>query len=365
VSLKVLVKTALAEVVCRTGADRLLRARPRAEAGPLVLGYHQVVEDCGRAGAAIPAMLVSTRTLERQLDCVGRRFRFVSLDELGEHLESGRPAGRPVAAVTFDDGYGDVYEHAFPLLRRKGIPAAVFVVTDLIGTSRLQRHDRLHLAVARVLRDADGGRRLLGLLAETGHQRAVREAVAAALPAGAFATVRALIPSLPAGELESVLEALGRGSATDVDHPELWPLTWEKVTEMAAAGITFGSHTRRHALLTRESREGAREELRGSREALEKRLGSPVRHFVYPDGAFDDAVVEEVAAAGYRYAYTTCGHRDRRHPLLTVPRRVLWENSSRGRAGGFSTAVMQCEAGGVFDLAHRCRQLHRRAEAFA
>ena len=61
---------------------------------------------------------------------------FVSLDELGQRLSEGRRDDRPLAAVTFDDGYRDVYENAFPMLVRKGIPAAVFVVTKLIGTSR-------------------------------------------------------------------------------------------------------------------------------------------------------------------------------------------------------------------------------------
>ena len=70
------------------------------------------------------------------------------------------------------------------------------------------------------------------------------------------------------------------------------------------------------------------------------------------------AVVDEVAAAGYRYAYTTCRHRDARHPLLTVPRRCLWENSSRDRSARFSSAVMQCQVRGVFDFVSPCRQAH-------
>src|SRR5207244_13385113 len=93
--------------------------------------------------------VTSRRMLERQLAWIGRHFRFISLDELCPRLECGESFDEPVAAITFDDGYRDVYDHAFPLLKRKGIPWAVFVVTGLIGTSRLQSYDKLYLLIAR------------------------------------------------------------------------------------------------------------------------------------------------------------------------------------------------------------------------
>src|SRR5262245_55147977 len=139
--------------MARSGAFRLLRPRAEAEGAPLVLGYHRVVQDTAGDGS-IPAMLVSTAMLERQLEWVGGRYRYVSLDELSRSLQRGGPPG-PLAAVTFDDGYADVYHHAFPLLRRMGIPAAVFVVTDLVGSARLQTHDRLFLAITRLLARPD------------------------------------------------------------------------------------------------------------------------------------------------------------------------------------------------------------------
>ena len=80
-----------------------------------------VVDDSRRRRASIIApMLVSRRMFERQLDWIGRRFRFVSLDELGSRLESGQPFSTPTATVTFDDGYRDMYEHAFPVLEAQG-----------------------------------------------------------------------------------------------------------------------------------------------------------------------------------------------------------------------------------------------------
>lgn len=354
-TLRALIKTVTAEALCRSGADRWL---PPQLSGALVLGYHQVVPDSTAGAGCIPAMLVTTTTLERQLDAVGRRFRFVSLDELGAHLESGRPSDRPLAAVTFDDGYRDVYEHAFPLLRRKGIPAAVFVVTGLLGSARLQTHDRLYLALTRLLGRVDGAALLGQRLAGLGLQPPALRRIAAGDGPDAFAVMRALLDALAACDLERVLQALAAEDPSDADLLALRPLNWEMVVEMHRAGFTIGSHTCRHALLTHEGPDRVREEVSASRQELEARLGAPVRHFAYPDGRFSPAVVDAVASAGYRFAYTTCGHRDPRRPLLTVPRRLLWENSWRDAGGRFSPAIMRCEVQGLFDLFGRCRQDH-------
>src|SRR5262249_61211311 len=113
---------------------------------PLIVGYHRVVESFDRSKAtAIPSMLISTSMWERHLDWLAKRFSFVSLDEVGLHLELARPFRRPTVAITFDDGYRDVYHQAYPLLKKKGIPAAVFVVTGLVGTDRPQIFDRFYL----------------------------------------------------------------------------------------------------------------------------------------------------------------------------------------------------------------------------
>ena len=82
--LRLRVKTAGASLLHRTGADQLVGLLAGSRRAPLVLGYHRVVEDFEASSrTSVPAMLVSRRMLERHLDWIGRRFRFVSLDELG------------------------------------------------------------------------------------------------------------------------------------------------------------------------------------------------------------------------------------------------------------------------------------------
>jgi peptidoglycan/xylan/chitin deacetylase (PgdA/CDA1 family) len=125
------------------------------------------------------------------------------------------------------------------------------------------------------------------------------------------------------------------------------------------AGMTIGSHTRTHVLMTNESGQRAADEASGSREDIEKRLGTRVSHFAYPSGQFNADSVSAVADAGYRFGYTTCSHRDSGHPQLTVPRTLLWENSCRDFRGGFSGPMLSCQIHRAFDVVSGCRQHHR------
>jgi peptidoglycan/xylan/chitin deacetylase (PgdA/CDA1 family) len=350
-------KTALASTIARVHGGGMPRSRTRRGASPLVLGYHRVVESFEEASRTdMPSMLVSARMLEDHLDCIGRRFTFVGLDEIGAHVVSGEPFEKPVAAVTFDDGYRDVYEQAFAILQRKGIPAAVFVVTELVGKPFWQVHDKLYHLVAKAFsvwndpqRELEALFGALNLPAESvsrnGLTQSPLRAVSAMLPEMSLANVRRLMDGLEA--------SVGNGFRSI-------PLTlsWPELSRMHAAGVTIGSHTRNHVSLPMESPEDVADELTGSKRQLEEHLGCSIDHFAYPGGQFTREVVEAVAGAGYRFAYTACCHGDRRHPALTIDRLLLWEGSSVDGHGRFSPAVLTCQAQNLWPPARRCSRAH-------
>jgi peptidoglycan/xylan/chitin deacetylase (PgdA/CDA1 family) len=282
-----------------------------------------------------------------------------SLDAGGACLARGLPPRRPLAAVTFDDGYRDVHENAFPLLRRKGIPAAVFLVTQLVGTDTLQRHDHLHallrIGLRRWARPAEALRRRLAH-PDIPEGRALRLGD----DHDAFGWTRLVLTSLSSRGLDRLIALLeDELGAPRQAPPGFLPMTWSMVAEMHAAGMTIGSHTRTHALLTNESQARVLDEALASRRELEQRLGTPVRHFAYPDGRFNRTAVRAVRLAGYRCAFTTCSHQDPRHPLLTIPRRVLSEHSAVDTRGRFVPAVLHClEQGWLFGRSGCTRQSH-------
>jgi peptidoglycan/xylan/chitin deacetylase (PgdA/CDA1 family) len=358
--LRRLAKTGIACALHSTGADKLIGVLSGSRSMPLVIGYHRVVEDfTSSAKDYMPEMLISCRTLEHHLDWLGRRYRFLSLDDVGAQLESGEPFDKPVAAITFDDGYAAVYHHAFPLLQRKGIPAAIFVVTDLVNTARLQIYDKLYLLLTRCLSRWQSASQDLARMLTRLEVRLPRVDNMDAVVRDPFTAMRVLVTNLSQSEICRVIEALeAQVKIEEGEASELHPLTWEMVLEMHRAGMTIGSHTKTHVLLPNEHCERVLDETANSRRALERRLRTSIVHFAYPDGRFTPATVSSVADAGYRFGYTTCLHRDPLYPLLTIPRTLLWENSCMDALGHFSPSIMSCQAYGVFDFVAGCKQNH-------
>jgi hypothetical protein len=58
--------------------------------------------------------------------------------------------------------------------------------------------------------------------------------------------------------------------------------------------------------------------------------------------------------AGYRCGYTSCSHRDETRPWLTIPRRVLWEQSAINTDGRFSAPILRCQTDGFLMTGADC-----------
>ena len=348
-------KSVVASAMSATRADRLLHRLAGEAAAPLVLGYHRVVDDFDRhASAAIPPMLTSRRMLEQHLDWLAGRYRFVSLDELAARMESGRPFEEPVAALTFDDGYRDIYDQVFPVVRARGIPAAVFVATDFVSRRVPLAHDRLYLLVTLALRTTAGREVLAQLLPGTSARRWSDRGAGDT----AYFMTACLLGALPRAAIAEAIVQLETALGVSEYVPAAEALTWPMLAELAAGSVTIGFHTASHTALTNERAEVVADELGRSRAILEKRLGREVRYFAYPNGRFNRAVVRAVSQAGARLAFTSCRHVDAAHPHLTVSRRLLWQQSCVGPSGAFSPAVMSAHLNGVFDCVTPCLEDH-------
>jgi peptidoglycan/xylan/chitin deacetylase (PgdA/CDA1 family) len=85
-----------------------------------------------------------------------------------------------------------------------------------------------------------------------------------------------------------------------------------QLREWVAAGMEVGAHSRTHPHLTELSSGALHDEVHGCKAELEDMVGREVRHFCYPYGSRDDAVVAEVRRAGFETA--ACIRRGRARP---------------------------------------------------
>lgn len=103
-----------------------------AESGRVaVIMYHDVIETRGPGSVWFDCTVDEfKRDIE---EIVANGFSVLTLDQLYRHLTTGAPVPPRSVVLTFDDNYQGFYDHALPILKEHGFPAAVFVHTAYVG----------------------------------------------------------------------------------------------------------------------------------------------------------------------------------------------------------------------------------------
>ena len=302
-----------------------------------ILAYHRVVADIAYAEqTSIFGLVVSAATFARHLEILREAYEILSLDEALAVLRGERQIARPAAVITLDDGYRDVYEEAWPVLRRMNVPAVVYVPTALIGTTQLLDHDRLYWLV---LQAHERGLDLRAPLEAAGMPP---EHAASLCAVHDVTRVTDQLNYQPLAVRQPILQSLETAlGLCPEDYPASYQLLdWTMIREMVAGGITFGAHSERHVILTLEPETVADDEIRRSKRVLEEQLQRPIQHFAYPNGYYNDAVRQMVERAGFASATTIERTWVRRGAdPFTLGRFSICEESTRGITGKYSTAV--------------------------
>lgn len=270
---------------------RMRRLRP--DERPIILCYHRVIE----LPTDLFNLAVHPRRFAAQMEALTKRRSVVPLDAL--LARPGHAGGKPLAAITFDDGYFDAVEYAKPILARYGASGTVYVATGIFDGSSEFWWDELERIV---LGCPQEGLPLLaraaGVPADRGRTADIgREALT-------FAIHRRLKPLSNAAreaELRSLAETAGTGRGV---RPEYRGSTRAELRAAADEVLQIGAHTRSHPSLPTCSPGDLADELAGPRRELEELLGSPVKHFCYPFGDVDRRVANATRDAGYETAVT-------------------------------------------------------------
>jgi peptidoglycan/xylan/chitin deacetylase (PgdA/CDA1 family) len=299
-----------------------------------ILAYHRVVADIAKAEKeAFYGIVVSSETFRRHCEMLKKTYDVVSLETAMDFLTTERKVERPLAVITFDDGYLDFYEEAFPVLKELGLPATNFLPTDCIGQETPLAHDRIfwllkqvferRISIESVLKNA-------GISAMSNRLRLTE----------AIVYLRHDLREEVIAELENTLGEF-------VEYPrEYRLLNWDQVREMSDQGMEFGGHTANHVVLTLENEAIAKTEIFAGKKELEKQLNREIRTFAYPNGEYNAKVRQILADAGYSAAVTTERRiNNKGADLLALGRVSLCEESTRGISGVYSANVASLRLG--------------------
>ncbi|WP_417475366.1 polysaccharide deacetylase family protein [Luteimonas mephitis] len=295
-----------------TGArlrNALARLLPRE--GVVILNYHRIGD--GTSSLHDRALWSATEQgFDDQLAFLKSHCDVIALDDLTDALHTR--GGRHVA-ITFDDGYLDNYELAFPALRRHGLPAAFFIATGFIDRPRLPWWDE----IAMLVRTTTAARLDMHDWIATPLQLAVdREGCINAL----LRAYKQLGPAPATAFLERLREQTGASGVGPA--PKHW-MDWDMIREMAGGGMTIGGHTMDHPVLATLPASAQQQEITGCASRLQEELGQPMDYFAYPVGgrqSFNSDTFACLDQLGTRNAFSYYGgfatRRSHRYDLQRV-----------------------------------------------
>jgi len=276
-----------------------------------IIMLHRVVQKRSQLEAN-RQMEVTPEFLEKTiLDYQSRGYQFVSLDEVHEMVSRQKRLNHKFVCFTFDDGYVDNYELAYPIFKKYNCPFAIYVATDFPDGKALLwwyvLEDKLMNSDELILGD-----------------RSQYDCSTIEKKNAAFDVIRQKVFKLHSHNMEQELyELFINYNHYFVNKNKALALSWEQISRLAKDNLcTIASHTVSHGVLPNMSYEQVETELRDSKIKLEYYIRKKVIHFAYPYGAWNEFVLKQVTDAGYKTAVLANGGKVRQNKQIFKLNRV-------------------------------------------
>ena len=311
--LKNVAKSIVGELACRLSAGPFVCRGKVA-----ILQYHRVVtpDDLSR-GYIEPAMYVLDDVFDTQVRWLLEQFEILSFSQLLARWDANEWDERKAYCVlTFDDGWLDNYRHAFPILKKYEVPATIFLPTNFVGSNEWFWPEKIAFLLTCMDRrrvTSAQRNRVRDVIAELPGQMHPEVVGQEGISGTTMEKIIGQCKLLPPSGIESLLDRLSETLEVSIPHERI-TMNWSEVTEMAKNGISFGSHSCSHHLLTQLNEENIRQELQESDRVLRALPGGYIPVFCYPNGDNNDAIQDLVRQSQYVAAVGTRRGLEGRHP---------------------------------------------------
>lgn len=292
-AIKQLIKPALVSISSSFG--------PHVRGGPhprlWLLMYHRVLPHLDpRFKQEEPGMLIQPDTLDMHIQEIRRQFELISLGDWVTAAGCGDSLPDKACAITFDDGWADNYEYAFPVLKARSAPATLFAVAEKIGTDF-----QFWPNIVAMLLLSDAARKMA-------QHPALGPAIGDVAGTPTADQIAAVIQRLKQSSDAQIFAALAEINWQSLCEMTVLPalMNWNQLREMQTSGlIEIGSHTCTHRRLTNTLSQAELEyEIVRSKGILQEQLKSPVNLFCFPNGDYNAAALSLVAK-NYKASVTT------------------------------------------------------------
>ncbi len=317
----------LARALDKSGCNRLLQLAGSWN-GLLVLNYHRIGDP---AGSAFDWDLwsASAEDFAQQVKYLTRNFDVIGAGDLEDVLRNTHDqmdqASRKVM-ITFDDGYRDNFELAYPILREHSTTATFFLATGFLDIPKVAWWDE----IAWMVRSSNRSRidANIWTIQPVDFDDPDRTVAVQSL----LGTFKRLDGHETGAYLDFLAAATGSGRCPNELADDMW-MTWDMVREMRQGGMCFGGHTVNHPVLSSLSAEEQDLEICECRLRIERELGESIDTFSYPVGgpeAFNDATRRSLSNHGFRWAFSYYGGYSRpgQFDCFDIPRVAVETDTS-------------------------------------
>lgn len=329
----------LVHVLYYTGVLHALKRR-RLRGRAVILMYHRVLTAKERSESfSSDGIQVSPESFDRQLGFLKHHFKVASPEQFVAQLQRGETFADATCLITFDDGWRDNLTNALPLLRKHAVPAVIFLPTDFIGTERCFWQESLARQLHRLQRAYRDGSSAASAVVVRHSLASVFVGEGAELKQRIHDYVRAL-KVLSDQEIDALMNAVvATVGPSQEDHPDRF-LSWNEVSTMARAGVTFGSHAVSHRILTRLPKDEVIRELETSKREIAAHAGLDVQLLAYPNGDCNEETAEAARQTNYTAAFTTAHGVVAANDDRFLLRRInIHDRATRTTAGFYATLL--------------------------
>jgi len=245
----------------------------------------------------------SKNNFYKQMKYVAKHYKVINFKQLHQYLEGNKSFPEKTLIITFDDGYIDNYQVAYPILAELKLTAVMFVTAGYIGTDKIFWWDK----IAYIIKNTSKSQ----ILIEKPFKQEIRiKDQTSRVEVSRFLIKQAKkLSDAEKGEFIIHLSDITNVRIDNLKHK--YTMDWEQLKELSSNGYEIGSHSINHPIFSNITKEQIAHEVKESKTIIETKLGTNVITFGAPGRGilnpnqkkqFEDILEEQVREAGYLFS---------------------------------------------------------------
>jgi len=289
------------------------------------------------------SLLVKRKTFEECMKYIAQRYPVISMDFLSQNFDKWERIPNDSFVITFDDGWIDFHDTAYPILSRFKVPATVYLTTGFVSSKCSYWQERLNNLLLPILVNENVFLKKDNVISMPEINLKLRDLISKS--DGKPVTFK-FIDYLKKFNNDKILKTVSDLEEFLKEHSIKFSgdknrsfANWDEINSIKGPDISFGSHTVNHRILTNEQTNVVEDEICKSKEIIEEETGRKVLHFCYPNGNYNDEI-KKIVSESYKSACTTrVGFVSKGSDIYSLNRIGINEEMVTDRRGNFSKYV--------------------------